>query len=150
MTDDTDDTVDKPDNVLSFEEFRAARTQNGDGALDDDELIHHAREKIAAWKSAGTPSLAAVQNLFNDSIRANASSMARDKIIEAIIAAFGTELGGKQAMASTWGKIIKDFEAECAQDARENVTQPELTPEEKAALRDPYGQRCVSSRKRLT
>ncbi|MGO8923513.1 MAG: hypothetical protein ACLQF4_11310 [Xanthobacteraceae bacterium] len=137
MTDDTDDTVDTPNNVFSFEEFRAARTQdNSDGALDDDVLIRDANKKIAAWKTAGTPSLTEVQNLFDDSIRANASSMARDKIIEAIIAAFGTELGGKRAMISTWNQRARDFAAACAQDARENTTQPELTPEEKAALRE--------------
>ena len=39
-------------------------------------------------------------------------------------------------MVGTWGKLAKDFAAECAQDARENTTQPELTPEEKAALRE--------------
>ena len=50
------------------------------------------------------------------------------------IAAFGTELGGKRALIGTWSKLAKDYAAECAQDARENTTQPELTPEEKAAL----------------
>ena len=62
--------------------------------------------------------------------------MARDRIVDAIIAAFGNELGGKRALVGTWGKIAKDFAAECAQDARENTTHPELTPEEKAALRE--------------
>ena len=106
--------------------------------LDDDELIQRAKEKIAQWKAAGTPSLTQVQELFHDSICAGASAMARDKIIAAIIAAFGTELGGKRAMVGTWEQIAKDFAAECAQDARENTTQPELTPEQKAA----YGKRC--------
>ena len=57
--------------------------------------------------------------LFHKSICAGASAMARDKIIEAIIAAFGTELGGKRAMIGTWVQIAKDYAAECAQDARE-------------------------------
>ena len=62
--------------------------------------------------------------------------MARDKIIEAILVAFGTELGGKRALSGTWSKLAKDFAAQCAQEARENTTQPELTPEEKAAKRE--------------
>jgi hypothetical protein len=137
MTDNTDDTVDRPDNVFSFEEFRAARAQdNSDGALDDDELIRCANKKIAEWKSAGTPSLTEVQDLFKDSIRASASSMARDKIIESIIAAFGTEFCGKRTMVSTWNELARDFAAACTQDARNSVTQLELTPEEKAALRE--------------
>ena len=109
---------------------------DSDGALDDDELIRHANEKIAEWKAAGTPSLAEVQRAISRFICAGASAMARDKIIDAIIAAFGTELGGKRAMIGTWAQTAKDFAAECAQDARENTTQPELTPEEKAALRE--------------
>ena len=62
--------------------------------------------------------------------------MARDKIVDAILTAFGTELGGKRALVGTWGKLVKDFAAERVQDARENTTQPELTPAEKAALRE--------------
>lgn len=121
------------DNVIPF---RAHTTDSG-GALDDDALIHNANEKITQWKDAGTPpSLTEVQELFYESICAGASAMARDRIIDAIIAAFGNELGGKRAMAGTWGKLAKDFAAECAQDARDSITQPELTPEEKAALRE--------------
>ena len=52
--------------------------------------------------------------------------------MDAIITAFSTELGGKRALIGTWGKLAKDFAAECAQDARENTTHPELTPAEKA------------------
>ena len=103
---------------------------------DDDELIRRAGEKITGWKAAGTPSLTEVQELFHESICAGASSMARDRIIDAIIAAFGNELGGKRAMAGTWGKLAKDFAAECAEEARASITEPELTPEEKAALRE--------------
>lgn len=103
---------------------------------DDDELIRRAGEKIAGWKAAGTPSLTEVQELFHVSICAGASSMARDRIIDAIIAAFGNELGGKRAMAGTWGKLAKDFAMECAEEARASITEPELTPEEKAALRE--------------
>ena len=129
-------TGDGADNIISMEQFRAAQTR--DGALDDDELIHHARNKIAEWKNAGTlPSFMAVQDeLFHKSICAGASAMARDKIIEAIIGAFGSELGSKRGMIGTWVQIAKDCAAECAQDARENTTQPELTPKQKAALRE--------------
>ena len=152
MADDTEDTVDKPDttvdkpntadtnnidNVISFafaKELLAA-PKNGD-ALDDDVLIQGVKEKITQWKNAGTPTFTQVQELFHDSICAGASAMARDKIIAAIITAFGTELGGKRAMVGTWVQIAKDYAADCAQDARENIAQPELTPEQKAALRE--------------
>ena len=123
------------DNVILLEQFRDARTQ-GDGALDDDELIRRAGEKIAKWKDAGTPSLTEVQELFHESICAGASPMARDRIMDAILTAFGTECGGKRALIGTWSKLVKDFAAECAQAARESTTQRELTPAEKAALRE--------------
>jgi hypothetical protein len=121
------------DNVIPFER---PRSQESGGALDDDEVVQNANNKITAWKADGTPSLTAVQELFHESICAGASAMARDKIIDTILAAFGAELGGKRALASTWGKLAKDFAAECAQTARENTQQPELTPAEKAALRE--------------
>jgi hypothetical protein len=133
MSDDTDDT-ETPDNIISFEQARAAL--KGDEALDDDEIISRARAKIIEWQAAGTPSLDAVQDLFRESIRASASPMARDKIIEAIIAAYDTELGGKRAMIGTWSQITKDYAAARAEAARENTTEPELTPAQKAALRE--------------
>ena len=120
------------DNVIPFR----MRAEDRGGAVDDDELIHGANEKITEWKAAGTPSLTKVQELFHESICAGASAMARDKIVDAVLAAFGTELGGKRALLSTWGQLAKDYAAECAQDARDNTTQSELTPEEKAALRE--------------
>jgi hypothetical protein len=126
---------DDADNVVSLEQFRNARSQ-GDGALDDDKIIHHAGEKIAEWKATGIPSLTKVQELFHESICAGASPMARDRIVATILAAFGDELGGKRALVGTWNKLVKDFAAECAQDARENTAKPELTPAEKAALRE--------------
>ena len=132
---DNPDTVNKPDNVIPVE-FRAAPKDNN-GALDDDELIIRAKNKIAEWKNAGTlPSFMAVQDeLFHKSICAGASAMVRDRIVASIIAAFGNELGGKRAMIGTWVQIAKDYAAECTQDARETTTQPELTPAQKAALR---------------
>jgi hypothetical protein len=137
MADDNDDTEapdNAPDNVISFEQARAAL--KGDEALDDDEIISRARAKITEWQAAGTPTLDAVQDLFRESIRASASPMARDKIIEAIIAAYDTELGGKRAMISTWSQITKDYAAACAEAARENTTEQELTPAQKEALRE--------------
>ena len=65
--------------------------------------------------------------------------MARDKIVAAIIAAFGDQLGGKRALGSTWNQIAKQFAADCAQAAREkraDTAQAALTPTEKKALRD--------------
>jgi hypothetical protein len=120
------------DNVIPFDRART----NGGGAVDDDELVQDANETITQWKATGTPSLTEVQELFHKSVCAGASAMARDTIVAAIIAAFGTELGGKRALIGTWGKLAKDFAAECAQDARENTTHRELTPAEKAVLRE--------------
>jgi hypothetical protein len=121
--------------VVEIIQFHPRPEQSG-SELDDDEIIRSADEKIIEWQAAGAPSLTAVQELFHESICAGASPMARDKIIEAILVAFGTELGGKRALSGTWSKLAKDFAAQCAQEARENTTQPELTPEEKAAKRE--------------
>jgi hypothetical protein len=132
---DDQEAIGDADNVVSLEQFRAARTTN-DSALDDDELIRRAGEKIAKWKATGAPSLTEVQELFHESICAGASPMARDKIVGAILAAFDTEVGGKRALLSTWSQLTKDYAAERAQDARENTKQPELTPAEKAVLRE--------------
>ena len=79
--------------------------------------------------------------------------MARDKIVAAIIAAFGVELGGKRALGSTWNLLAKQFAAECAQAARNNradTAQEALTPTEKKALGMTYGPRYASSRRRPT
>jgi len=97
------------DNVIPFR----ARTKDNSGAVDDDELVHSANEKITQWKAAGTSSLTEVQELFHESICAGASAMARDRIVAGIIAAFGEELGGKRALVGTWGKLAKDFATEC-------------------------------------
>ena len=113
------------------------RPEQNNGDRDDDEIIQSAEKRITEWQATGTPSLTAVQELLHESICDGASQMARDKIVEAIIAAFGTEVGGKRALIGTWTKLAKDFAAQCAQDARENTAQQqELTPEEKAALRE--------------
>ncbi len=65
--------------------------------------------------------------------------MARDKIMAAIVAAFGEELGGKRALGSTWNQLAKQFAAECAQAARDkraDTTHAPLTPAEKAKQRE--------------
>jgi hypothetical protein len=130
------------DNVISFDRAKVARDAraNDGNKSDDDELLQHAKETIAKWKSeSGIPSLTQVQELFYDSISAGASAMARDKIVAAIIAAFAEELGGKRALGSTWNQLTKQFAAECAQAAREKragTTHAPLTPAEKAKLRE--------------
>jgi hypothetical protein len=93
VADDDKDTTDGADNVISLEQFKAAR--DSDGSVDDDDLLRYANKKIAEWKAAGMPSFAVVQKLFHDSICAGASAMARDKIIAAVISTFNSELGGK-------------------------------------------------------
>ena len=114
--------------------------ENDGHERDDDELVQSANETIAQWQAAaGSPSLTQVQELFHCSICAGASPMARDKIVAAIIAAFGKELGGWRALVSTWSRLAKQFAAECAQAAREKrggTTQAALTPAEKAKLRE--------------
>jgi len=130
------------DNVIPFEPAKVARDARGNDGdeRDDDELLRHAKEAIAKWKAeSGIPSLTQVQELFCESICAGASSMARDKIVAAIIAAFGVELGGKRALGSTWNQLAKQFAAERAQSARDkraDTTQAPLTHAEKAKLRE--------------
>ena len=90
------------------------------GSHDDDELLKGANDKIAEWQAnSNLPSLTQVQELFFESICAGASAMARDKIVSAIIAAFGDQLGGKRALASTWGELARQCAAERAQSARD-------------------------------
>ena len=64
--------------------------------------------------------------------------MLRDKVVDAVVKAFGTELGGKRALTSTWTQIAKEHSAQRAQAARElggNTEEQPLTAEEKAAMR---------------
>ena len=135
-------SVPEADNVIPFERAQSFRTAHPSysGSHDDDELLKGANDKIAEWQAnSNLPSLTQVQELFFESICAGASAMARDKIVAAIIAAFGVELGGKRALGSTWNLLAKQFAAECAQAARDNradTAQEALTPTEKKALRD--------------
>jgi hypothetical protein len=111
-----------------------------DEGIDDDELLRRATEKIEGWKAAADlPSLSQVQSLFYELIRDGGSSMLRDKVMDAVVKAFGIELGGKRALTSTWTHIAKEHAAQRAQAARElngNTEEQPLTPEEKAARRD--------------
>jgi hypothetical protein len=142
--DDDPEAINGPaaDNVIPFERAKVACDAGGNDGdeRDDDELVRSATDMIATWKTAsGVPSLTEVQALFYESISAGASAMAREKIVAAIIAAFGTELGGKRALGSTWNLLAKQFAAECAQAARDkraDTTQAPLTPAEKVRLRE--------------
>jgi hypothetical protein len=135
-------SVHEADNVIPFERAQSFRNTHPSysDSHDDDELLKRANDKIAEWQAnSNLPSLTQVQELFFESICAGASAMARDKIVAAIIAAFGVELGGKRALGSTWNLLGKQFAAECAQAARNNganTAQEALTPTEKKALRD--------------
>jgi hypothetical protein len=110
------------DNVLPFvrpRSHRAAPEYDGNN-VDDDELLQRAVSQIKAWKSApNLPSLTSVQQLFHELICDGGSRMLRDKVVDDIIAAFNTELGGKRALVGTWSQIAKDVAAERAQAARE-------------------------------
>ena len=79
--------------------------------------------------------------------------MARDKIVAAIIAAFGVELGGKRALGSTWNQLAKQFAAECAQAAREkraDTSASGIDTCREGKLRDALWPTVVISRKRQT
>ena len=128
-------------NVLPFVRPRSDRTapEYDGNSVDDDELLQRAVSQIEAWKSGpNPPSLTSVQQLFHELICDGGSRMLRDKVVDDIIAAFSTELGGKRALAGTWIQIAKDVAAEHAQAAREGLDDecPPLTAEQKAVLRD--------------
>ena len=130
----------KADNVIPFERaqnFKKAHPSYN-SSHDDDELLKRANDKIAKWQANSTmPSLTQVQELFFESICAGASAMARDRIVSAIIAAFGDQLGGKRALSSTWGELAKQCAAERAQSARlADKTPTPPTAAEKQAQRD--------------
>ena len=130
------------DNVIPFERAQSFRTEHPtySSSRDDDELLKEANDKIAEWQANSIlPSLTQVQELFYEAICAGASAMARDKIVSAIIAAFGDQLGGKRALVNTWGKLARQCAAERAQSAREkpaSKTHAPLTFAEKQAQRD--------------
>ena len=133
---------DQGDNVLPFRRGSDvhARPANDGSGIDDDDLLRHATIRINEWKAAtNSPSLTQVQTLFHGLIYDGGSNMLRDKVVDAVLDAFGKELGGKRALTSTWSQIAKDVATERVQAARENRTNTNyspLTAEEKAATRD--------------
>ena len=110
------------DNVIPFDRvqaFKFARASDG-SSHDDDELLQRATDMIAKCQTASVvPGLTQVQELFHELICAGASPMARDKIVDAIIAAFGMALGGKRALVATWNQLVKQHVADCAPAARD-------------------------------
>ena len=110
------------------------------GARDDDELVRAAQDTISQWQAAATmPSLTQVQELFHSAICADASPMAREKIVAAIATAYKDELGGKRALTSTWTLLAEQVAEERAEAARAKhggTTEPPLTAAQKAELRD--------------
>jgi hypothetical protein len=128
------------DNVLPSVRGSSDNAPAANDGFDDDELLRRAAEKIRDWKATpDPPSLSQVQTLFYELICDGASTMLRDRVVDAVVKAFGTELGGKLALRSTWTKIAKDDAAQRAQAARErgaNIEQQPLTAEQKAAMRD--------------
>jgi hypothetical protein len=130
------------DNVLPFVLRRSnqAGRANDDGDVDDDELLKRTLDTINEWKAApNLPSLTLVQTLFHELICDGGSNMLRDKVVDAVIDAFGKELGGKRALASTWTQIAKEVVTERAQAARESGVDskhPPLTVEQKEGMRD--------------
>ena len=133
---------DRKNNVLAFVRGHSnhAPSANDGGGFDDDELLQRAVGRIGDWKTAAElPSLLQVQTLFHELISDGGSKMLRDKVVDAVVNAFGKELGGKRALASTWTQIAKEVATELAQTAREHSTSGEqqpLTADQKAAMRD--------------
>jgi hypothetical protein len=81
------------DNVIPFERGQRFRTAHPSysGSHDDDELLKGANDKIAEWQATSNlPSLTQVQELFYG-VNLLALALARDKIVSAIIAAFGDQ-----------------------------------------------------------
>jgi hypothetical protein len=108
------------DNVLPCVRGSSDNGPSANDGIDDDELLRRAAEKIRDWKAAADPpNLSQVQTLFNELICDGGSAMLRDKVVDAIMKAFGTELGGMRALIGTWARIAKDDAAQRAQAARE-------------------------------
>ena len=91
------------DNVLASFRGSSDSAPSANDGFDDDELLRRAAEKINDWKAAADPpSLSQVQTLFHELICDGGSNMLRDKVVDAVVKAFGTELGGKRGLTSTW------------------------------------------------
>ena len=109
--------------------------RRGRRPLDDDELLLLASRQLEEWSAGELPGLTEVQKLFHKLLLHDASSMARDKLIAAIIKKFGKEFGGTKALSSTWTQIAKQVAAERAEAARARQEETPLTDEQKRALR---------------
>ena len=94
------------------------------------------------------PGLTEVQKLFHKLLLHDASSMARDKLIAAIIKKFGKEFGGTKALSSTWTQIAKQVAAERAEAARTADDRAPVTDEEKHTLRQELWPQSESWQKR--
>ena len=111
-------SVPEADNVIPFERAQSFRTAHPSysGSHDDDELLKGANDKIAEWQAnSNLPSLTQVQELFFESICAGASAMARDKIVAAIIAAFGDR---SSAESARWGALGTNLPSSLRRSAR--------------------------------
>src|SRR3974377_559501 len=107
---------DRKNNVLAFVRGHSnhAPSANDGGGFDDDELLQRAARRIGDWRGARRPRLLQVQTLFHELISGGGSKMLRDKVVDAVVNAFGKELGGKRALASTWTQIAKEVARELA------------------------------------
>jgi hypothetical protein len=127
------------ENVLPTVRGSSDNAPSTNDGIDDDELLRRAAERIRDWKAAADPpSLSQVQTLFHELICDGGSTMLRDKVVDAVVKTFGTELGGKRALTSTWTQIAKEDSAQRSQAARElggNTEEQPLTAEQKAAMR---------------
>jgi hypothetical protein len=113
------------DDVLPSVRGSSDNAPAANDGFDDDELLRRATEKIREWKAAADPpSLSQVQTLFNELICDGGSTMLRDKVVDAVVKAFGTELGSKRGLTSTWTQIAKEDSAQRAQAARRPADQP--------------------------
>ena len=130
------------DNVIPFRRERTFRVPplNTDTARDDDELLQSATDLITKWRTAADlPSMTQVQQLFYQVICDGGSAMLKDKVVAAIVNAFGEAFGGKRALAKTWNDIAKQVAAERIKAARGGDAADDempLTAEEVAALRE--------------
>jgi hypothetical protein len=142
--DETGDTPPAPqpfaDNVVPFRRDRKfrARSSSLSESRDDDELLARANGMVTKWRVEKAPSMTEVQNFFHELICDGGSAMLKDKVVAAIIIAFGDAFGGKRALAKTWNDIAKQVSAERMKAARERDIDDDekpLTADEKAVLR---------------
>jgi hypothetical protein len=129
------------DNVVPFRHERNSRAAppRYDESRDDDELLQLATNTIAKWSEASNPpSMTEVQNLLHELICNDGSAMLRDRVVAAIVGAFGDDLGGRRALSKTWGDIARQVAADRSQSARgvgDDDNNKPLTVEQKATLR---------------